>query len=93
MIHKHMKQRCHEDRMQASPKQTIDLQTCSWTSSKSEDKSLINMGTAPHSITILVCNDVPEAMFVKAQAASNYLKKLKNGVNSLFCTNELIPTY
>lgn len=29
------------------------------------------MGMAPWSMTTLVCSDVPEAMFVSAQAASN----------------------
>lgn len=47
--------------------------TCSCTSSCSELSNLIKIGTAPVSITTLVCRKVPEAMFVKAQAASNCL--------------------
>lgn len=31
----------------------------------------MKMGTAPASITVLVCMDVPDAMLVSAQAASN----------------------
>lgn len=30
-----------------------------------------NTSTAPHSTTILVCSEEPDAMFVNAQAASN----------------------
>ncbi|MPC16790.1 hypothetical protein E2C01_009626 [Portunus trituberculatus] len=47
---------------------------CSWTSSKSELSSWIKIGTAPASITIRVCVLVPEAMLVRAQAASNCLE-------------------
>ena len=46
--------------------------TCSRTSSLGEPRSCTNIGTAPWSITTLVFSDVPEAMFVRAQAASNY---------------------
>lgn len=45
--------------------------TCSCTSSYSEFSSSMKMGTAPVSITTLVCKKVPEAMLVSAQAASN----------------------
>ena len=45
--------------------------TCSWTSSMSEASSLIKIGTAPASMTTLVCREVPDAMLVSAQAASN----------------------
>lgn len=45
--------------------------TCSRISSAGELKSLTKIGTAPLSITTPVCSDVPEAMFVSAQAASN----------------------
>lgn len=58
---------------------------CSCTSSLLELSNSMNMGTAPASITIRVCSDVPEAMFVSAQAASNYPKtifsKTKFGFN------------
>jgi len=50
----------------------IDFHTCSRTSSLGEARSCTNIGTAPWSITTLVFSDVPEAMFVRAQAASNY---------------------
>jgi hypothetical protein len=45
---------------------------CSRTSSDGEDKSSLKMGTEPASITTLVCSEDPEAMLVRAQAASNY---------------------
>jgi hypothetical protein len=48
--------------------------TCSCTSSCGDDNNAIKIGTAPASTTFLVCNDVPDAMFVNAQAASNYTK-------------------
>lgn len=48
--------------------------TCSRTSSLGELSSFTNIGTAPWSITTLVFSDVPEAMFVRAQAASNCKK-------------------
>lgn len=38
------------------------------------------MGTAPVSITTLVCKKVPDAMFVKAQAASNCWENKQNHV-------------
>lgn len=44
---------------------------CSHTFWCGEYNSLRNRGTAPHSTTAFVCSDVPEAMFVSAQAASN----------------------
>lgn len=47
------------------------MNTCSWTSSISELSRRMKMGTAPALITILVCMEVPDAMFVKAHAASN----------------------
>jgi hypothetical protein len=49
--------------------------TCSRTSSLEEARSFTKIGTAPWSITTLVFSDVPEAIFVKAQAASNYNTK------------------
>lgn len=49
----------------------IEASTCSLTSSVCELKSFTNIGTAPWSITTLVFSDVPEAIFVKAHAASN----------------------
>lgn len=57
----------------------IDL-TCSRTSSLGEARSFTNIGTAPLSITTLVFSDVPEAMFVRAHAASNYMYKQHPGV-------------
>lgn len=36
----------------------------------------MNNGTAPASITIRVCCDVPDAILVRAQAASNYFKSI-----------------
>lgn len=45
--------------------------TCSCTSSCSELSNFIKIGTAPVSITTFVCRKVPDAMFVRAQAASN----------------------
>ena len=45
---------------------------CSWTSSEGETSNCINTGTAPHSITLAVCVEVPEAMLVNAHAASNW---------------------
>ena len=45
--------------------------TCSRTSSLGELRSCTNIGTAPLSITTLVWSDVPEAILVRAQAASN----------------------
>ena len=33
------------------------------------------MGTAPLSITTRVCSEVPEATFVSAHAASNFIQK------------------
>ena len=45
--------------------------TCSLTSSLGELSSATKIGTALLSMTTLVCSDVPDATFVKAQAASN----------------------
>ena len=59
--------------------------TCSRASSLGELRSCANMGTTPMSITTLVCIDVPEAMFVRAQAASNY-KFAKDGKRYLYVT-------
>mmetsp|Transcript_159 Transcript_159/g.264 ORF Transcript_159/g.264 Transcript_159/m.264 type:complete len:207 (-) Transcript_159:13-633(-) len=55
---------------------------CSLTSSLGLSNNLTNMGTAPTSITTLVCSLVPLAIFVKAHAASN----CKAGLSSL-CKN------
>ena len=44
---------------------------CSRTSSTGDESSSMKMGTAPASMTTCVCSDVPDAMFVSAQAASN----------------------
>lgn len=44
---------------------------CSCTSSIGLDNNSMNTGTEPHSMTIRVCCDVPDAIFVSAQAASN----------------------
>ena len=44
---------------------------CSRTSSLPDMSNWMKMGTAPDSMTYLVWSDVPDAMFVKAQAASN----------------------
>mmetsp|Transcript_14938 Transcript_14938/g.32998 ORF Transcript_14938/g.32998 Transcript_14938/m.32998 type:complete len:223 (-) Transcript_14938:112-780(-) len=44
---------------------------CSRTSSLGLISSRMKIGTAPASITYRVCSEVPEAMFVRAQAASN----------------------
>ena len=45
--------------------------TCSLTSSLGEMRSWTKMGTAPSAITTLVWSEVPDAMLVSAQAASN----------------------
>eukprot|EP00955_Chlamydomonas_euryale_P055336 356110-Chlamydomonas_euryale.AAC.3 len=45
--------------------------TCSRTSSLGEDNSCTKIGTAPASMTTLVCSDVPDATLVSAHAASN----------------------
>lgn len=56
-----------------SPAMLPSAQTaCSWTSMNSELSSLMNMGTAPASMTIRVWCDVPLAIFVNAHAASNW---------------------
>lgn len=47
---------------------------CSRTSSAGEVRRSLKMGTAPASITTLVWSAEPEAMLVRAQAASNYTK-------------------
>lgn len=69
--------------------------TCSWTSSKSELSSSIKIGTAPASITVFVCMDVPDAMLVSAQAASNYRcaknHRIKSLRNSLYIYLALTP--
>lgn len=52
--------------------------TCSRTSSLGELSSFTNIGTAPWSITTLVFSEVPDAMFVRAQAASNYTNNNSN---------------
>ncbi len=44
---------------------------CSRTSSDLEDNNLMNIGTAPALTTARVRSEVPEAILVKAQAASN----------------------
>ena len=46
--------------------------TCSWTSTWGDSSSLMKTGTDPAWTTHCVCGDVPDAMFVSAQAASNY---------------------
>eukprot|EP00900_Chrysochromulina_parva_P000521 jgi/Chrpa1/1046/Chrysochromulina_OHIO_Genome00008497-RA len=45
---------------------------CSRTSSFGDVRSCTRMGTAPLEITARVCSDVPAAMFVSAQAASDW---------------------
>lgn len=47
--------------------------TCSRTSKQGEAKSSINKGIAPLSIMTSVLSDVPDAILVSAQAASNYI--------------------
>jgi len=44
---------------------------CSATLACSDDRSRMNGAMAPALITALVCCDVPEAMLVRAHAASN----------------------
>lgn len=44
---------------------------CSATFGEVDLSSFINFGTAPHLMTFCVCSDVPEAMFVNTQDASN----------------------
>mmetsp|Transcript_11584 Transcript_11584/g.34119 ORF Transcript_11584/g.34119 Transcript_11584/m.34119 type:complete len:219 (+) Transcript_11584:1047-1703(+) len=55
---------------------------CSRTSSFGDKSNLQKMGTAPSSITTRVWSEVPDAMFVSAQAASNC-----NAGASSFCKN------
>jgi hypothetical protein len=59
----------------------IPIYTCSRTSSLGEPSSLTKIGTAPWSITTFVFSEVPDAMFVRAQAASNYTKAKKKQLN------------
>ena len=47
------------------------------------------MGTAPALITILVCMEVPDAMFVKAHAASNC--KTHGQVDQTVDSKTLVP--
>lgn len=47
------------------------LFTCSRTSSLGDSSSCTKMGTAPLSMTTLVCSEVPDATLVRAHAASN----------------------
>ena len=55
---------------------------CSLTSRTEEDNNLMNSGTAPALITTCVCSAVPEAILVRAQAASNCQKLLPSTCNS-----------
>lgn len=57
------------------PAQTQRQLACSCTSSWGDDNKATKIGTEPASTTFLVCEDVPEAILVKAQAASNYMDK------------------
>lgn len=57
---------------QHSPAMLPRAQTaCSLMCSMGEPNSVMKAGMAPFSTTCCVCQDVPEAMFVRAQAASN----------------------
>ena len=47
------------------------MRTCSRTSWLGEDSRATNVGTAPVSMTTLVCAEVPDAMLVRAHAASS----------------------
>ena len=70
--------------------QTACSQTLAWLDSS----SLTNLGTAPALTTAFVWSLVPEAMLVRAQAASNCssgLKKLNHYVSSSFMI--LLITY
>lgn len=55
--------------------------TCSLTSATLLFNNSINWITAPASITIWVCWDVPDAMLVRAQAASNYKQLVRSKGN------------
>lgn len=57
---------------------------CSQTFGCGDDNNLRNNGTAPECTTAIVCADVPEAMFVKAHAASNckFGLKLKDRITT-----------
>ena len=46
---------------------------CSRTSSTGERRRSMKIGTAPQLMTTCVCSEVPEAMLVRAQAASNWI--------------------
>ena len=61
------------------------IHTCSRTSSLGELSSLTKIGTAPRSITTFVFSDVPDAMFVRAQAASNCSKLKPMRMFSIHC--------
>mmetsp|Transcript_5148 Transcript_5148/g.14164 ORF Transcript_5148/g.14164 Transcript_5148/m.14164 type:complete len:238 (-) Transcript_5148:218-931(-) len=58
---------------------------CSRTSSLGESRSCTKIGTEPCVITSRVCSDVPEAMLVRAHAASNWRAGLSGTCRS--CTN------
>lgn len=58
----------------------ISIPTCSCTSLFSELSSSMKMGTAPVSMTTLVWRNVPEAMLVRAQAASNCKQQRKQTI-------------
>jgi hypothetical protein len=78
---KHKQQRKQQAKHQSTPSFRVRIilllifHACSRTSSLGELRSLTKMGTAPHSTTTLVFSDVPDAMLVSAQAASNCNKK------------------
>lgn len=56
-------------------KKKESVPTCSLTSSLPELKSCTKIGTAPWSMTTRVCSDVPDAILVKAHAASNCIHR------------------
>ena len=58
---------------------------CSHTLRSGEERSATKCGTAPAFTTAFVCSEVPEAMFVRAQADSN----CRRG-SSLLCKNSTI---
>lgn len=70
---------------------------CSCTSSIGLDKSSMKTGTAPVSMTIRVCCDVPDAILVKAHAASNckqgieYDREKKNRERITLHTAQISP--
>ena len=57
---------------------------CSLTSSYGDSNNRMKMGTAPQSITVLVWWELPDAMFVRAHAASNWRVMLFSHIKKSF---------